>query len=206
MSGGAAAADPEADQLREQLRATVLQLRQLQDQQASAPPPTAAPAPDAAAKAALAGLRARLRAAQARAAKAEQLQTDLDKARMDNAALTAAASAAATELAALKTANTQATDQVRALTTERDSLKARLDVTIKIARVCLAKNDKLTALSRDLIQKLGRVSVAGALAREEPFLGLARVRLENLTQDREDAVRAAHCDPALDGMPARPAG
>ncbi len=201
-----AAADPETDQLREQLRATVLQLRQLQDQQAAPPPPAAAPAADAASKARLAALQAQLRIARSRAAKADQIQADLDKARADNATMAAAATASAAEVAALNSANTQAADQVRALTAERDRVKVQLTAMTTIAKTCLTKNDRLIALSRDLITRLTRVSVADVMAREEPFLGLARTRLENLTQDREDAVRAARCNPAEDATPAPPAG
>jgi DNA repair exonuclease SbcCD ATPase subunit len=201
-----AAADPETEQLREQLRATVLQLRQLQDQQAVPPPPAAAPAADAASKARLAALQAQLRVARSRAAKADQIQADLDKARADNATMTAAATASAAEIAALKSANIQAADEIRALSMERDHVKAQLIAMTAIAKTCQTKNDRLAALSTDLATRLTRVSMADVMAREEPFLGLARTRLENLTQDREDAVRAARCNPAEDATPANPVG
>ena len=101
MGGGAIAADTSAvDQLREQLRATVLQLRQLQDQQAvTAQPSTPPPTGDDAKK--LAAARANLRVAKQKAA---DLQTALDKAKADNEALTAASAANAVELRKVKAA------------------------------------------------------------------------------------------------------
>jgi chromosome segregation ATPase len=207
LLGGSAAADPETDQLREQLRATVLQLRQLQDQQASAPAPAPAAALDAGSKARLGALQSQLRAARRGAAKAATLQAALDKAQADNSALTTAAAASATQIAALTTANAQVSDQLKAATAERDKVKAELALMTTIAKACLVKNNKLTAFSRSLIDDLTRVTLADVVARQEPLLGLARTRLENLTQDREDMVRAAHCDPAVDAMaPAHPAG
>jgi hypothetical protein len=206
LVAGGATADPETDQLREQLRATVLQLRQLQDQQAAPSPPVVAPAANGASRAKLAALQAQLRVARGRAAKAVQIEADLEKARADNATITTAAAASAAEIAALKSANVQAADEVRALTAERDRVKAQLMAMTTIAKTCQTKNDRLAALSTDLATRLTRVSVADVMAREEPFLGLARTRLENLTQDREDAVRAARCNPAQDATLAPPAG
>jgi len=98
--GGAARADDasEADKLREQLRATVMQLRELQDQQAAAKAASPAPAtpagPDTAAlKARLAAAQSRLRAVQHDAADAAAARADADKAKADLAALQTSAAA-----------------------------------------------------------------------------------------------------------------
>lgn len=204
LASGAMAADTsEADQLREQLRATVLQLRALQDQQTVASTPTAT-VPDADIKKKLATAEANLRLARAKAAKAAQLQADLDKAKSDNAALTATQATTSAELDKYKAAFDQASDQVRALTVARDGLAAKLTRMTAIASVCQTKNDRLTALIEDML-KTNRRAAAGFSHFNEPFLGLARVRLENILQDREDAVRADHCDPRTDATPPRPA-
>jgi hypothetical protein len=207
LAGTGALADPETDQLREQLRATVLQLRQLQDQMAAAPPPAAAPPADAGAKAKLAAAQSQLRAARQAAARASQLQADVDKLQAQNAAITTAAGADANQLASLKAAYDQSVESGRALASERDRLKADLARMTAIATACQVKNTKLVALTESVLGAYRRDSVGDVVARHEPFLGLARVRLENLAQDREDQVRDARCDPRLDAAtPAKPGG
>jgi uncharacterized protein (DUF3084 family) len=203
-----AIADPETDQLREQLRATVLQLRQLQDQMAAAPAPAAAAPPaDAAAKARLAAVQAQLRAARQSAARAADLQAQVDKLQAQNTTLTTAASADAAQLENVKTAYAQAVDSGRALAGERDRLKADLAKMTTIATTCQTKNTRLIALSESILTAYRKENVSDVLAHGEPFFGLARVRMENLAQDREDKVRADRCDPRLDaGTPARPGG
>ena len=203
MGGGAIAADTsEVDQLREQLRATVLQLRQLQDQQAvTAQPSTPPPTGDDAKK--LAAARANLRVAKQKAA---DLQTALDKAKADNEALTAASAANAVELRKVKAALGEADDLGRGLTVERDGLKGQLARATNIAAACQAKNDRLTAFAESMLAAYRKLTFGGSLAAREPFLGLKRVELENIAQNREDAVRAEHCDARLDASPpAKPA-
>lgn len=203
FASGARADDGEVDELRAQLRATVLQLRALQDQQASAPP---APAPpDAGTAAKLAAAQARLRAARREAAEAARLRADLDKTRAEAAAGAAQAAASAAETERLKAAYAQAIDTGRSAAAERDALKERLARMTGIATACQAKNDRLVAFARSLIDHDSKTKVLDVLARHEPFLGLARTKLENLTQDRDDAVLADRCDPRLDAGPAGPA-
>ena len=208
LVGTAAIADPETDQLREQLRATVLQLRQLQDQQAAAPPPAAAAPPaDAAAKARLGALQAQLRAARQGAARAGQLQADLDRLQAQNAALTSAHAAGAAELENIKAAYAQSVDAGQALAAERDRLKADLAKMTTVATACQAKNTRLITFTESVLDAYRKQTVGGVLARGEPFLGFAKVRLENLAQDREDTVRADRCDPRPGAAsPARPGG
>lgn len=207
LAGGGALADPETDQLREQLRATVLQLRQLQDQQASAPQPApAAPPADAAIKARLAAAQAQLRAAREDAAKAAQLQADLDKLQAQNTALTTAASADAAQLENVKAAYAQSVDAGRALAAERDRLKSDLARMTTIATACQAKNTRLVAFTKSLLDAYGKVGLGQVLGRREPFLGLERVQLENIAQDREDTVRSDRCDPRLDAVAPAKAG
>jgi len=208
VCGGALADDAETAQLREQLRSTVLQLRQLQDQQAAAPQaPAAAPADDAASKARLGALQTQLRAARARAARTSALQAELDKAKADNATLTATATQNAADFAGLKAAYAQSADQGRVLAADNNKLKDQLATMTRVASACQVKNDRLTGFAENMLTTYSKVGFGQALASHEPFLGLARVRLENIAQDREDQVRSDHCDPRLDAAPpARTAG
>ena len=118
LAGSARAADTsEADKLREELRSTVMQLRELQDQQAAAksgPAPAAVTSagPDTAAlKAKLAAAQARLRAVQHDAADAAAARADADKAKADLAALQISAAATQAELDKFRAAFNQAADQ-----------------------------------------------------------------------------------------------
>lgn len=212
LSVGAARADDpsEADKLREQLRSTVMQLRELQDQQAAAksaatPSPTPA-APDAAViKAKLASVQARLRAAERAAADAASARADADKAKSDLAALQTSATATQAELDKFKAAFNQASDQGRMLTAERDQLKAKLTTETNIAQACQAKNDRLTTFAEGLLDRYDHVTLGQKLMAREPVLGLTRVHLENIAQEREDAIRAERCDPRLDAIPPKSA-
>jgi len=200
VCGGVRADDAEVNQLREQLRATVLQLRQLQDQQASAPQaPAATPVDDAAGKAKLAALQSQLRAARAGAARVRGLQAALDKAKADAATLTATAAQNAKDLADLKDQNGRALDQGRALAADNYRLKDQLATMTRVAAACQTKNDRLTAFAQGLLTAYGKVGFGQALASREPFLGLARVKLENIAQDREDQMRADRCNAVIDG-------
>jgi hypothetical protein len=206
LASRAAAEDPEVQQLRDQLRATVLQLRQLQDQQASAPQP-ATPTPTPAAPAAP-GDKAKLDAAEARAraagARAGRLQAELAKAQAENTALKTAADTSAKDLANLKTQYDQSADAGRALIVENGKLKDQLATTTRIADACQAKNDRLMAYSEELLLDYNRISFGHVVASREPFLALKRVQLENAAQDREDVVRANRCDARLDAKPPAP--
>jgi chromosome segregation ATPase len=139
----------------------------------------------------------------ARAATREtlQLQAELAQAKADNAALTAAASAAAAELAKVKAAYIQASDQAHDLASERDRLKLRLDGMTNAATACQAKNGRLVAFAQTLLDDYRKVGLGQVLASREPFLGLSRVKLENIVQDREDTIRANRCNQRLDQAP-----
>jgi chromosome segregation ATPase len=209
---GAARADDasEADKLREELRSTVMQLRELQDQQAAAKASATAPAPSAspdtaALRAKLAATQARLRAAQHDAAVALAARADADKAKADLAALQTSATATQAELDKFKAAFNQSADQGRTVTAERDQLKAQLAIETTIAQACQAKNERLTAFAEDLLNRYDHITLGEKLMAREPAIGFTRVHLENIAQDREDTIRAAHCDPRVDSLPARSA-
>ncbi len=211
LAGTVRAADTsEADKLREQLRSTVMQLRELQDQQAAAkatvaPPPAPAGADAAALRAKLAAAQARLRAVQRGAADAAAARADAEKAKADLAALQTSTAAAQAELDKFKAAFAQAADQARATSAERDQLKLQLATERTIAQTCKAKNDRLTTFAEGLLNRYNHITLGEKLVAREPVIGFTRVRLENIAQDREDTIRAARCDPRVDSLPAKPA-
>ena len=212
LAGSARAADTsEADKLREELRSTVMQLRELQDQQAAAksgPAPAAVTSagPDTAAlKAKLAAAQARLRAVQHDAADAAAARADADKAKADLAALQISAAATQAELDKFRAAFNQAADQGRSVTAERDQLKAQLATETTIAQACQAKNERLTTFAEGLLDRYDHITLGEKLLAREPAIGFTRVHLENIAQEREDTIRATRCDPRVDALPAKPA-
>lgn len=210
----------EADRLREQLRSTVLQLRECQDQRAAAktaatPTATACPTPGpATAGAGEAALKARLAAAQRRlaglqrdASLASGYKASLDQAAGDYAALKASADQTAAELETAKAAFAKADDAGRAAAAERDRLKAQLASQTRVAETCQAKNERLTAVAERLLNAYDHVSFGEKLLAREPVTGFGKVRRETIAQAREDEIRAERCDPRLDAEEpkARPA-
>ncbi len=188
----------------------MLQLRQLQDERATAPPPAAAaPSVDVSKK--LAAARAQLRAARVAAGKAAQLQVAADKAQADNTALTQAMAANTAELEKYKAGFAQSEEAGRALTAERDNLKARLGRMTNVATACQAKNDRLTKFAESMLSAnhdlATQLSPKDRPSFLEPMFGLRTVELQNIAQEHEDTVRDNHCDPRLDAAsPTKPAG
>jgi hypothetical protein len=104
----------------------------------------------------------------------------------------------ATELAKARVAYANAAEQARELAIERDRLKSQLADMTNAAVGCQAKNARLVAFADALLDDYSKMSLGRVLGSREPFLGLERVKLENLIQDREDAIRANRCNQRLD--------
>jgi hypothetical protein len=96
---------------------------------------------------------------------------------------------------------TQSEEAGRGLTAERDGLRAQLGRMTNIATACQAKNEQLTAFGESMLLAYRKLTFQSALAAREPLLGLRRVQLETIAQEREDTVRDNHCDPRLDAAP-----
>jgi hypothetical protein len=117
---------------------------------------------------------------------------------------TAAADAA---FAKAEAASVKSADQLRELAVERDQLKSQLAAMTNAAVACQSKNTRLVAFSEELLDDYRKMSLGRVLASRELFLGLERVKLENLVQDREDRIRANRCNQRLDAAPpVKPAG
>jgi septal ring factor EnvC (AmiA/AmiB activator) len=92
------------------------------------------------------------------------------------------------ELAAQKTAFEQADALARA----REGARAKLDAQNQVLQRLLAdresKNIALFKLGSEILTRYEKFSLGEALAAKEPFVGLTRVKLENLVQDYEEKL------------------
>lgn len=189
----AAQTAPDA-RLRDQLRQTTLQLRQLQDENASlkaqvetlarqatpiAPAPVAAtPKVD---DAELQATRGKLRQEQARAADLQQRLEALE-----------------TNIAAWK----QSYDQAASLAKTRDADAKRLQSegeqtlvahqqTVSTLQACIADNASLVEIGNELIGRYREKGVWSAVRDQEPLLGLTKLKFEKLAQDYRGRI-ASH--------------
>ncbi len=174
------AASPEA-RLRETLRATTLQLRAAQnDLSAAVSARDSINAEKTAVEAELEKLKKQL--------VADRIENDKVVAALKTTAGNQAAELASTleELTKTRASLSKVVDYARKLETERNELKvhvSELDRTIEDQR---AKNVALYKVGNDILNRYAKFSFGDALAAREPFIGLTRVKLENLIQnDRE---------------------
>lgn len=184
---GSAGAQSLEDQLRAELRATLDQLHQLQDSQADLQAQkTAAEQERDALKAKLGG---------GRSAASPALQAELDKARADNARLTQAVQADEAEISKYKDAYTQLATSDQQIHAEHDRAVQDEAATVQSLADCETKNITLVKIARDVLSAYTKIGVKDALERGEPFIGLKRVKLEQIAQDYGDKVYEAKFDP-----------
>jgi chromosome segregation ATPase len=166
------------DRLRDQLRSTLNELHQLQDQQASLQ------AQKAAAEQERDALKAQLAKAQAQVAHAGE-----------SAAAKAQAQALSTEVAQYKAAADQANGTAQQLQTDRDKLQTTLADAQKQLGTCADKNAKLLKLGNEILDAYQQFDVGEAIAANEPFISIHRVELENMAQDFDDRLHEGGFDP-----------
>ncbi len=194
LCSGAARADSEADQLRDQLRKTVLQLRELQDNQASAGAQQADATKQVdALKKELAAAKAKLRTG-GDGRKLRDLQAQLAAAKASADQASQASQLTQAQLTQYKDAYAKAAEQVRDLTGERDRLQASLTRQNAVLASCQTKNVQLYVLSHQILEAYAKVGLGSVLITREPFLGLKRVQLENAVQRDEDKLYDSQCD------------
>ncbi len=165
------------DRLRDQLRATLNQLHDLQDQQAALQAEKLAAEKDrdalkvqlAAARAQLAHAGQSVASAQAQAYQAEILK--------DKAAIAAAQGGA---------------QQAQA---DRDKLQAARDDAQKLLGVCEDKNSKLLKTGNEILDAYQKFDFGDAIGANEPFIGIKRVELENTAQGFDDSLHEGKFDP-----------
>ena len=163
------------DRLRDQLRATLNELHDAQDQQAQLQ------AQKAAAEKERDDLKAQLSSAKAQLARAGH-----------NSGATHALEA---EVAKYKDATAQAAAGAQQITAERDQLKTGLTDSQKQLGICEDKNTALLKTSRDILDQFEQFDFSTAIGANEPFIAIKRVQLENISQDFDDRLHAGRYDP-----------
>jgi len=108
------------------------------------------------------------------------------------------------ELERYRAAYEQEAAKARDLTAERDRWKAQADQATATMAGCQEKNDKLQALTAEVLDAYGSIKVLDVIGRMEPFLGLKRVELENIVQGYGDRAYGLRCD-ARAAAPTEPA-
>jgi DNA repair ATPase RecN len=166
------------DRLRDQLRSTLNELHELQDQQASLQ------AQKTAAEQERDALKAQLAKAQAQLAHAGE-----------SGAAKAQAQALANEVTQYKTAAEQASGTAQQAQADRDKLQTTLSDAQKQLGICGDKNAKLLKLGNEILDAYQQFDVGEAIAANEPFISIHRVELENMAQDFDDRLHEDKFDP-----------
>lgn len=188
------------DRLREQLRQTVMELRQEQDENADlkakaaaapAAPVVVQPRVD---KASRAQLEQAKRAASEEQQHADDLQKQLDDLK-----------------AQLSKVQADAADALRAQVKATDDANARADAVQAFAdndRTCLDDNQKLVELNQAVLESYDRRGALDVIWRSEPVTGIPHVEIERLVQTYHARVVDAAAPPAPGGADtqAAPAG
>ena len=182
LAAGGVSAQSSDDRLRDQLRQVTLQLRQLQDDQATLQ------AQKAAAEQERDALKKQLADAQAELGRARRNGERVDVMQQD--------------LAKTKTALSQASDQAQQSQAERDKLQDTVAKTHVLLDACQAKNAQLLKVGNEILKAYEKFDVVDAVGANEPFLRLERVQLENLAQDYQDRLDDGRYDPRTVRAPA----
>lgn len=173
-SATAAFADTEADKLREALRVSTLQTRQLEDQRAA----LQAKVNDAEREKAAAK-------AQAEAAKAETRETKKQyREAVDefNRRLAERDETLEKWKAAYEEAATVARDKDAA----RAKFEGEAAAYKASTKSCVVKNKQLVVAGQELLHRYKAVTIGDTLVAQEPVLGLRRVEIQNAIQDTND--------------------
>lgn len=179
--GAAEAADAAGEsRLREALRSATAQLQALEDERAGWR------AKETQSQKEVESLRKQLAAARQAAGKGGGRQLgDLNQRLAEQAE---AAAKATQSLAQCQNTARDAAETARAKEEERARLAVQAATLAERGAACEAKNARMYAVGKDVIDWLSNVGVVAALAAREPFLGLKRVELENAAQDYEDKL------------------
>jgi chromosome segregation ATPase len=177
------------DRLRDQLRAEMNQVQQLQDQQASLQ------AAKTAAEKERDDLKAQLAAAKAHVTHVSRSAADLQK----EAELEA-------QVTQYKDAASQAAGSVQQAQADRDKAQKTLDDLQKKIGVCEDRNAKLFKTGNDILNAYQNFDFGDAIGANEPFIGIKRVELENEAQGFDDRLHEGKYDPNAKLPAAAPAG
>ena len=170
----ARAADSEADRLREALRSSTAQVRQLEDQRAALQARVAAADREkAAAK------------AQVDAAKAEVRQVEKQHREAVDEFNKRLAERDET-LEKWKTAYEEAATVARTKDAERAKFEGEANAYKASTKSCVAKNDAMFKAGQELLQRYQSVTIGDIMVAHEPMFGLRRVEIQNAIQDTKD--------------------
>ncbi|OKO85523.1 hypothetical protein AC629_18700 [Bradyrhizobium sp. NAS80.1] len=176
MLSQAALADTEADRLREALRSSTAQLRQLEDER------TALQAKIADFDREKAAAKAQVDAAKAevRLVRKEQREAveEFNK-RLGERDET---------LEKWKTAYEEAATVARTKDAERAKFEGEATAYKASTKGCVAKNGQLLKAGRELLHRYQEVTIGDTIVAHEPALGLRRVEFQNTIQDTRDKI------------------
>jgi chromosome segregation ATPase len=178
LSAVPAGAQTLEDRLRDQLRATMNQVQQLQDQQATLE------AEKTQAEKERDQLKAQLAAAQAKPVHTGPSAAELQK----EAELQA-------EVEKYKEAATQAATGAQQVQVDRDKAQTALADAHKLLEICDDKNAQLLKTGNDILDAYQKFDLGDAIGANEPFTGIKRVELENEAQGFDDRLHAGRFDP-----------
>ncbi len=191
-AGGLRAADqPEGEvRLRETLRSTMLQLNDAQSQLASLQAAQAAQADE---RKALADRVAQLtkRSVDDQAASAKETEALKAKVSDQDAEIARLKQSVAQWKAAAEKASLVA----RATAAQRDKETANEVALERRAEDLSAKNAELFRIGSEILDRYEKFSLGAQFLAREPFVGRARVELENQIQDYDDKLSTAKADP-----------
>jgi len=176
MLSQAAHADSDADRLREALRSTTAQLRQLEDERTAL-------------QAKVAGFDRERAAAKAQvdAAKAEvrEIRKEQREAVEEfNKRLTERDET----LEKWKAAYEQAATVARSKDAERAKFEGEANTYKASTKGCVAKNGQLLKAGHELLQRYQEVTIGDMILGREPVVGLRRVEIQNTIQDTRDKM------------------
>ena len=156
------------DRLRDQLRQTTLQLREVQDGQAALQAQkTAAEQERDALKRQVTSLQAEVVQAKRGGGEADALKQEVGK---------------------YRDALAQASQIAQQTQAERDKLHAAVTNKDASLTACEQKNADLLKVSREIVAKFEAMGAGDAVGLSEPFIQSSRVRLENMAQDYGDRI------------------
>jgi DNA repair exonuclease SbcCD ATPase subunit len=178
----AESADPDA-RLRESLKATMLQLRNAEAER------TALQASQAAAADQIKQLTAQVQALTRHAAEDKAI-TDktVEELKTNTAALAAELASTKEALAQSQQAHARVSAIAKTEGEQRAKLEAENAVLQRLVTDREVKNLALYRVATEILGRFEKFGLGDAIAAREPFVGLTRVRLENLVQDYRDKL------------------
>lgn len=178
-------ADPMLDRMRDQLRQTVTQMRQLEDENLSLKAQLANVVPVKAAPVVV----------KSNTVELNQLRANARRESEKSTALQAQLEQANSQIQQLQQSLSQLSFNAKTQQQSLLNLDGQLKTTNQKQSMCEEQNKQLAALSTELIDRYQQQNVWQALKNHEPVTGLYRVKLENMLQDYQGKISQATVTP-----------